>query len=106
MRVRDIMERKLTEVLTPRRLSIIDESDQHRGHTGADPRGESHFRLVVVSACFRGLSRVARQQMVYGLLDAELRERIHALSMRTLTPEEEEDDPTLGTEASLDTHMR
>lgn len=89
MRIHDIIERKLLEALTPKSLSIIDESDHHHNHTGADPHGASHFRLVIVSEHFKDMSQIARQRMVYALLAAELCDQIHALSMQALTPEEE-----------------
>ena len=47
-----------------------------------------HFEALVVSEAFRGKSRVQRHQMVYAALGERMREEIHALSMRTLTPEE------------------
>ena len=48
-----------------------------------------HFEAVIVSAEFAGLNRVKRQQRVYALLRSRLDSgELHALSMRTLTPEE------------------
>jgi len=47
-----------------------------------------HFEALVVSAAFEGRSRVQRHQLVYGALGDRMREEIHALSMRTLTPAE------------------
>jgi acid stress-induced BolA-like protein IbaG/YrbA len=47
-----------------------------------------HFEALVVSAAFRGLTRIARHRLVYATLGERMREEIHALSMRTLTPEE------------------
>ena len=47
-----------------------------------------HFQAVIVSTLFAGKSRVQRHQLVYGALGDRMREEIHALSMRTLTPEE------------------
>ena len=47
-----------------------------------------HFQALVVSEQFAGRSRVQRHQMVYAALGERMREEIHALSMRTLTPEE------------------
>jgi acid stress-induced BolA-like protein IbaG/YrbA len=47
-----------------------------------------HFQALVVSPQFAGRSRVQRHQLVYGALGERMREEIHALSMRTLTPEE------------------
>ena len=47
-----------------------------------------HFEALIVSAAFQGKSRVQRHQLVYQVLGDRMREEIHALSMRTLTPEE------------------
>jgi acid stress-induced BolA-like protein IbaG/YrbA len=47
-----------------------------------------HFEAVIVSPEFRGKSRVQQHQVVYRALGDRMREEIHALSMRTLTPEE------------------
>ena len=47
-----------------------------------------HFQALVVSAAFAGRSRVQRHQLVYAALGERMRAEIHALSMRTLTPEE------------------
>jgi acid stress-induced BolA-like protein IbaG/YrbA len=47
-----------------------------------------HFEALIVSPQFRGLPKVRQHQLVYGALGDRMREEIHALSMRTLTPEE------------------
>ncbi|HYH43747.1 MAG TPA: BolA/IbaG family iron-sulfur metabolism protein [Burkholderiales bacterium] len=47
-----------------------------------------HFEAVIVSAQFRGLTKVRQHQLVYGALGERMREEVHALSMKTLTPEE------------------
>ena len=47
-----------------------------------------HFEALIVSEAFRGKSRIQRYQLVYAALGERMREEIHALSMRTLTPEE------------------
>ena len=47
-----------------------------------------HFFATIVSTEFEGLSRVRRHQRVYQALGDRMREQIHALSMKTLTPAE------------------
>jgi acid stress-induced BolA-like protein IbaG/YrbA len=47
-----------------------------------------HFEALVVSNAFAGKSRIQRHQLVYSALGDRMREEIHALSMKTLTPEE------------------
>ncbi len=53
--------------------------------------GETHFRLVITADAFRAKRQPARHRMVYTLLDDELKRDggIHALQLRTMTPEEE-----------------
>ena len=53
-----------------------------------------HFQALVVSAEFVGRNRVQRHQLVYAALGERMREEIHALSMRTLTPEEWKASPS------------
>jgi len=48
----------------------------------------AHFEAVVVSDAFAGKNRVQRHQMVYQTLGERMREEIHALSIKTYTPEE------------------
>jgi len=47
-----------------------------------------HFQALVVSAAFAGKSRIQRHQLVYAALGERMREEVHALSMKTLTPQE------------------
>jgi acid stress-induced BolA-like protein IbaG/YrbA len=47
-----------------------------------------HFEALIVSPAFAGLSRVRQHQLVYAALGDRMRGEIHALSMRTLTPEQ------------------
>ena len=83
------IEAKLTQALNPLRLTVRDDSNRHKGHAGHNPEGESHFHVEIVSAAFAGQSRVARQRMVYGILAEEMKQRVHALALTTLTPEED-----------------
>ena len=56
-------------------------------HVEVDGDGR-HFFATIVSAQFEGRNRVARHQQVYKALGDRMREQIHALSMKTLTPSE------------------
>jgi acid stress-induced BolA-like protein IbaG/YrbA len=64
---------------------IVQGIDCERVEVEGDGR---HFQALIVSAAFAGKSRVARHQLVYAALGERMREEVHALSMRTLTPEE------------------
>ena len=89
MSVADTIRARLTEEFNPIRLEINDESYRHAGHEGARPEGETHFSVTIVSAAFIGQSRLARQRLVYQTLVEELATHIHALSLTTLAPHED-----------------
>ena len=82
------MLRRLNSALSPTRISLIDDSEKHRGHGGYNPSGESHFSLGIESAEFAGKSRVDRQRMIYKALGELMQERVHALSIRATAPGE------------------
>lgn len=88
MSVANLIQQKIYERLEPSVLEVKDESHLHVGHAGAREGGESHFRVLVVSEHFEGLSRVARQRIINDILREELLGQIHALAMKTLTPSE------------------
>jgi len=79
---------RLDSALSPTRAELIDDSEQHRGHGGYNPAGESHFSLTIESPLFAGKNRVERQRMIYAALGDLMRERVHALSIRASAPGE------------------
>ena len=83
-RIRDKVEAQFA----PCNLILEDDSQKHAGHAGADPAGETHFTLHIVSDKFKGMSRVQRHQLIYEVLEDELKERVHALSITAKTFEE------------------
>jgi len=87
-KIADTMRDILTARLAPSRLDIVDESDRHSGHSGAREGGESHFIVTIESAAFAGLKSLARQRLVYGLLEDQLKGPVHALSLRLRAPGE------------------
>ncbi len=84
MRMEDKIERKLTESLDPGYLEVINESHLHRGHAGDNGTGESHFRVRVASTKLHGMTRIAAQRVIYGILEEEMKNGIHALSINVL----------------------
>ena len=76
------MLRLLNSALSPTFVELVDDSEQHRGHGGHNPSGESHFSLEIESEAFAGKSRVERQRMVYHALGELMKERVHALQIR------------------------
>ena len=86
--VADAIRHRLSVALAPSRLDLVDESTLHAGHAGARAEGESHFRVLIVTAMFTGKSRLERQRMVFTALADLMRSDVHALSVTALTPEE------------------
>jgi BolA protein len=82
------MLRRLDSALNPSRIELVDESEQHVGHGGYNPAGESHFTLRIESAAFKGKNRVERQRMIYSALGELMHARVHALSIRATAPGE------------------
>jgi acid stress-induced BolA-like protein IbaG/YrbA len=69
--------------------SIEDSIRSGLAVTHLEVRGDgAHFEAVVVSPRFAGLPRVRQHQLVYAALGDRMREEIHALSMKTYSPEE------------------
>lgn len=84
MTVQQIQD-KLTEALTPDRIEVIDNSQAHAGHAGAQSGG-GHYHVVIVSNHFEGRSLVQRHQLIYKTLGDMMKTQIHALGIDALTP--------------------
>ena len=85
----DRIRAKLTQAFQPSRMDIVDDSHRHHGHAGADVEGgETHFNVEIASAAFAGKSRLERQRLVHAVLADELKERVHALSLKLKAPGE------------------
>lgn len=82
------IETRLRAEFAPVHFALTDDSSRHSGHAGARPGGETHYRLKMVAAAFDGLSRVARQRLVYQALGEEFDTGLHALSLDLKTPKE------------------
>lgn len=81
--ISESIETKLRAAFRPSHFELENESHLHS--RGGD---ETHFRLILVSPDFEGLSRVDRQRRVYALLEEERAAGLHALAMWTYTPAE------------------
>lgn len=77
---------RLQEVFSPTELSIIDESEQHRGHKGWRADTVTHLRIRIVSSVFEGKTRLVCHRLVYACLQEELAGSLHALALETRAP--------------------
>jgi BolA-like protein 1 len=93
MSVENSIREKLSKAFSPSDLIVENESAKHAGHAGTRDHlgrvtGETHFRVVVVSAQFEGQSPVERHRLVNATLKDELAGPVHALAIKALTPAE------------------
>ncbi len=81
MQVSEEIEARLRDAFDPSTLSVVDESEKHRGHAGFQEGGQSHFRVDITAEVFADMSRIARHRAVHEVLGKELVGRIHALAL-------------------------
>lgn len=90
--IQQSIHEKLTSEFQPTFLQIANDSYKHASHhgmRGASNVTESHFRIEIVSEKFQGKAQPARHRLVYAALDEEIKEKgVHALQMKTKTPQE------------------
>lgn len=80
----EAMRERLQELLAPTRIEVLDESQAHAGHAGADGSGfGTHFRVRIACPGFAGLSRVARHRLVYDALQVFIDRGVHAIAIET-----------------------
>lgn len=82
------MRQLLNAAFAPTALDIVNDSATHRGHSGDDGSGESHFTIVIESAAFAGISRLQRQRMVNAALGDIPGNRVHAVAVKARAPGE------------------
>ena len=81
MKIKERIESKLFTHLKPSKLLVTDESEDHIGHSGYVQGGETHFKVFLRSKKLKGKTRIEKQRLIYKLLELELKERVHALSL-------------------------
>ncbi|CBL47015.1 Putative cell division protein [gamma proteobacterium HdN1] len=82
--VQAAIEQKLRAALNISHLEVRNESHMH----AVPPNSETHFKAVIVSDDFAGKRKVARHQVIYGVLAHELANGVHALALHTYSIEE------------------
>jgi BolA protein len=87
MVAKDRITQTLTDAFRPTALAVVDESHLHAGHAGHRPGGETHFRVKIAAAAFRGKSRVETHRMINQALAEEFAAGLHALAIEARAPE-------------------
>jgi BolA protein len=84
MTIQTQIEEKLNKSFQPTFMDIINESHMHNVPAGS----ESHFKIVLASNAFDGLTLIKRHRLVNEVLADELKGEIHAMALHTMTPDE------------------
>ncbi|MBX4335927.1 BolA family protein [Bartonella raoultii] len=83
--VQTVIQMKLQDAFHPQKLEVINESHLHEGHPhdehAFDGKGETHFRIKILSSSFAGMTRVEIHRAIYHVLKEELATCVHALAL-------------------------
>lgn len=82
MALADEIRSRLEDAFAPERLEINDDSERHRGHSGYQEGGESHWRVAIRAPAFAEMSRIERHRAVHAALGPGIVGRIHALQLQ------------------------
>ena len=85
-KLQTIISKKISETISVDFIKIFDYTAQHENH--ATFEGNFHLSMILVSPDFEGMSLIERHQLVYRVVDEYMHDEIHALTMKTYTPEE------------------
>ena len=77
----DRINRALETSFKDSQISVIDDSESHRGHAGFAEGGESHFQIKIIWQGFEGMSLIARHRAVHETLGKDLINNIHAIAL-------------------------
>ena len=83
----EVIRSRLEEALQPESLMIEDQGHLHIGHEGARD-GRGHFRVMIVSESFNGMSMVGRHRAIYAALGELMNTDIHALAIEAVASSE------------------
>ena len=86
METRDQIAEVLKSALAAAQVEVADDSGLHAGHKQAG--GGGHYRVVVVSDLFQGRALIERHRMVNEAVFGALQEKVHALAIKAMTPQE------------------
>ncbi len=82
------IEKIIIDNFKPKFFSVLDVSEQHRGHQNFKENVESHFEIVIVSDKFKNVKRIDRHRLVNNILKDEFLSDLHSVIIKPYTLEE------------------
>jgi acid stress-induced BolA-like protein IbaG/YrbA len=74
--------------MDPNEIAALIEQHLPGAHAEVSTDGQGHYEATVISAAFAGKRSLQRHQLVYATLGERVGREIHALAVKTFTPEE------------------
>ena len=75
------IEKTLIKSFNPNKLKVLDVSESHKGHSGFQEGGESHFEVEIIARCFSGMRRLDQHRAIHKALGPDVMRKIHALAL-------------------------
>jgi BolA protein len=88
MKRKSKIEKVIKDYFEPYYFSVLDVSEQHRGHQSFREGAESHFEIVIVSKIFDNKNKIDRHRMVNKILKDDYSKDLHSVTIKALTLEE------------------
>ena len=88
MKRKSKIQKVIKDNFEPFYFSVLDVSEQHRGHRGFQEGVESHFEIVIVSKIFQNKNKIDRHRIVNKILKDEYSKDLHSVTIKALTLEE------------------
>jgi BolA protein len=88
MKRKSKIEKVIKDYFEPYYFSVLDVSEQHRGHQSFREGIESHFEIVIVSKIFDNKNKIDRHRMVNEILKNEYSKDLHSVTIKALTLQE------------------
>ena len=82
------IEKIIINYFEPYFFSVLDVSEQHRGHQNFRDNVESHFEIIIVSKKFVNRNKIDRHRMVNKFLKEEFSSDLHSVIIRAYTIDE------------------
>lgn len=82
------IEKIIKNYFDPYFFSVLDVSEQHRGHQNFKENIESHFEILIVSEKFCFKNKIERHRLVNKSIHEEFRSDLHSVTIKTYTIKE------------------
>ncbi len=82
------IEKIIIDYFKPYFFSVLDVSEQHRGHQNFKENIESHFEIIIVSEKFHNKNKIDRHRMVNECLKEDFLSDLHSVVIKTYTIDE------------------